>query len=142
MCIDGVSIPHAGPDQHRVVGLNTSTKAASSAWIVHHQQRYPLCAIDSLAFCNTSRLCSALFLGSSSHLCLCVRVSRLNHVVLICFCIRLRRLARRKGLLKVRNDVVNVFGADRDTDEVFRDTAIPLLLVAELLMRRRPGVNS
>ena len=89
-------------------------------------------------FCQSRCISSS---SSTPHLCLCACVPLLNHVVFLSFRIRLRRLASRKRLLKVRNNVVNVLCADRDTNEVFCDTAVRLLLVAELLMRRCPGVN-
>ncbi len=60
----------------------------------------------------------------------------------ICCRVWLCRFARSERLLKVLNDIVNVLSANRNTDEVVRDTAICLFLVAELLMRRCPGVNS
>ena len=52
------------------------------------------------------------------------------------FPIRLRRLAGSKRLLKVGNDIVNVLSADRNPDQIFRDSAVCLLFIAELLMRR------
>ena len=39
------------------------------------------------------------------------------------------------------NDVVNVFGADGNPDQILRDAAVDLLLVAELLVRRRPRMD-
>lgn len=40
------------------------------------------------------------------------------------------------------DDVVNVLCAYGDSDEVCGDAAVGLLLIAKLLMRRRPGVYS
>lgn len=46
-----------------------------------------------------------------------------------------------EGLLEVGDDVVDVLGSDRDTDEVLGDTRVLLLLVRELLVGRGPGVD-
>lgn len=80
--------------------------------------------------------------SSSTHRCPCVCFPSLDQVVFICCRVWLCRFARSERLLKVLNDIVNVLSANRNTDEVVRDTAICLFLVAELLMRRCPGVNS
>ena len=51
---------------------------------------------------------------------------------------------RRTGLersLEVLKDVVNVLDPDRDTDEITGDTGSKLLLLAELLVGSRGGVN-
>ena len=62
-------------------------------------------------------------------------------VLFLSFRVRLRGFARRKGLLKVRNDVVNVLRAYGYPDEIFRHTAVRLLLVAQLLVRCAPRVD-
>ena len=80
--------------------------------------------------------------SSTPQLCLSVCVSPFNHVLFVSFRIRLRRLACGERLLKIRNDIVNVLSTDRNADKVLRDTAVRLLLVAELLMRRSPWVDS
>ena len=55
--------------------------------------------------------------------------------------IGLRLLARRKALLEVVDDVVDVLGADADADQVLSDAGFALLLVRELLVRGGPGVD-
>lgn len=54
--------------------------------------------------------------------------------------VRLCRCAGKR-LLKVGNNVVNVFNAHRNADQVLSHTTVCLLLVRKLLMRRAPWVN-
>lgn len=61
--------------------------------------------------------------------------------------VRQRRLVRAscacclERLLKVGDNVVDVFGADRDTDSVLGDARIEALLLRKLLVCRGPGVD-
>lgn len=60
--------------------------------------------------------------------------------------LRLRALGRGgsgllEGLLEVGDDVVDVLSADRDADEVLGNARADALLVGQLLVRRRPGVD-
>lgn len=50
-------------------------------------------------------------------------------------------LSRRKRLLKVGNDIVNVLGTDRDADAIFRNARRKTLLLGQLLMGRSPRVD-
>ena len=105
---------------------------------LNHTQRIPYLQPFPCFGQSMPILCSR----RSTHLCLCACISPLNHVLFVCFSIGLRRLAGSKRLLKVSDDVVNVLSANRNTDEVFRNPAVCLLFVAELLMCCRPGMNS
>ena len=58
------------------------------------------------------------------------------------FGLRFGCFARGKGLFKVLYDIVNVLCAHRNPDQILRDPAVSLLLVAELLVGGRPGVDS
>ena len=46
-----------------------------------------------------------------------------------------------KGLLEVVDDVVDVFQPERDADQVRCHSALDLLVVGDLLMRRAPWMN-
>ena len=54
----------------------------------------------------------------------------------------LSSIARCKGLLKVLDDVVDVLGTYRYPDKIRCDSAVLLLVIAELLMGCCPGVDS
>jgi hypothetical protein len=47
----------------------------------------------------------------------------------------------RKGLLEIGNNVVDVFSAHRDTNQVFCDARVKTLLFGELFVSSVPGVD-
>ena len=62
-------------------------------------------------------------------------------ILLLPLCIWLCSFASRKRLLKVGNDVVNMLCSHGYPNEVFRDTAVRLFLIAQLFVRCAPGVD-
>ncbi len=80
-------------------------------------------------------------LGSPTELGIRVHRSSLVFVSLLRFRVGLCSLARGEGLLKVVDDIVNVLVADRNSDEIFRDTAVGLFFIRELLVRCRPWMD-
>lgn len=56
------------------------------------------------------------------------------HILLLGRRIRLRGFTCGKRLLEVGDDIVNVFGPNRNPDQIFGDSAIFLLLLAQLLV--------
>ena len=73
--------------------------------------------------------------GISTRLGLHLRVLRLA------LSIRFGCFTRRERLLKVVDDVVDMFGTYRYPNEIFRHPRILFFLVAELLMRGGPGMD-
>lgn len=55
--------------------------------------------------------------------------------------VRSRSTSGLEGLFEISDDVVDVFGADGDTDRVFGDARVELFLVGELFVRGGPWVD-
>ena len=72
-----------------------------------------------------------------------IRVSPNFHIFFLPFILgfRLRSLARFEALFEISNDVIDVFGADGDADEIFSDAGVDALGFGELFVRCGPGVD-
>ena len=72
-----------------------------------------------------------------------IRPSPNLHILLLLLPLRLRlrSLALLKALLEIRNDIIDMFGADGDADEVFRDAGVDALGFGELFVGGGPGVD-
>lgn len=55
--------------------------------------------------------------------------------------IRLRSLTRLEALLEISNDIIDMFGADGNTDEVFCDAGVDALGFGKLFVRCGPGMD-
>lgn len=63
-----------------------------------------------------------------------------RHILLLPLRILLRRSTRLEALLKIRNDIIDMFRAHADPNQILRHPGPPLLIITQLLMRCRPGV--
>ena len=54
---------------------------------------------------------------------------------------RFRSLTRFEALLEISNDIIDVFGADGDADEIFGDAGVDTLGFGKLFVRGGPGVD-
>ena len=61
--------------------------------------------------------------------------------MLFSFSGRLRSLTRLEALLEIGNDIIDMFGADGDADEVFGDAGVDALGFGELFVGCGPGVD-
>ena len=75
--------------------------------------------------------------------CITIRISPHFHVLFLPFSFggRLRSLAGLEALLEISNDIIDMFGADGDADEVFSDAGVDALGFGELFVGCGPGVN-
>lgn len=79
--------------------------------------------------------CRSSQTGVSTRLGIHLRVLRLA------LSIRFGCFARRERLLKVLDNVIDMFRPHRNPDEIFRHPRILLLFVTELLVRRGPRMD-
>ena len=72
-----------------------------------------------------------------------IRISPHFHVLFLPFSFggRLRSLTRLEALLEISNDIIDMFGADGDADEVFCDAGVDALGFGELFVGCGPGVD-
>ena len=72
-----------------------------------------------------------------------IRVPPNFHIFLLSFILGfwLCSLARLEALLEISNDIIDVFGADGDADEIFGDAGVSALGFGELFVGCGPGVD-
>ncbi len=72
-----------------------------------------------------------------------IRIPPHFHVLFLPFSFgsRLRGLTRLEALLEIGNDIIDMFGADGDADEVFCDAGVDALGFRELFVGCGPGVD-
>ena len=72
-----------------------------------------------------------------------IRIPSHFHVFFLLFSFsgRLRSLTRLEALLEIGNDIIDMFGADGDADEVFGDAGVDALGFGELFVGCGPGVD-
>lgn len=72
-----------------------------------------------------------------------IRIPPNLHILLLSLLLRLRlrSLTSFKALLEISNDIINVFGADGDADEIFGDAGVDALGFGKLFVRCGPGVD-
>ena len=65
------------------------------------------------------------------------------HILLLSFrlSISLRSLTSFKALFEISNDIIDMFGADGDADEILGDAGVDALGFGKLFVRCGPGVD-